>query len=427
MTINMIITLAVVILMIAVIMSDKLPFGAPALIACALLVVLNQATVADAFSGFVDKNVILICGFMVCMAGLQKTAFIYKLQNVLGNMAGKGGMKNYVLLLVAIMFAANFISGTAFYVLVLSVVATIPYKKELPNSRILMPAGMATYHGGWLPVNVALYVAIIGSLLESSGAEMTSISLTNYAIYKAVIAAVFLIWSLIGYRLLPDYDINEGKEVKEVKQDEWKAILTPVQEKIVYVGFILMIIGMLTLSMLPGEVGYCIPALIGGLYLCTGVINFKELLGQWFSPVCIMMASVIGVAATMSASGLTTLIGENVANALGATPAPIVIVLVFAVLTCVSSVFTGAAIGSAYIFGPIGISVAVQLGYDPTAVAFACGTVTWLNYVMPIDGLPALIMGMGKYKLTDFWKFQIPLWVISIVLTCIMSLVLYPM
>ena len=133
MTLNMILTTAVIVLMVAVIISDKLPFGAPPLIACALLVVLNQATVAEAYGGFVDKNVIMICGFMVCMAGFQKTKLISNIKNMLGIMAGKGGLKNYALLLLLIMFLTNFISGTAWYVLVLSVVSTIPYKKELPQ------------------------------------------------------------------------------------------------------------------------------------------------------------------------------------------------------------------------------------------------------------------------------------------------------
>ena len=94
MTISMIITLAIVVLMIAVIISDKLPFGAPALIACALLVVCKQADIATAFVGFTDKNVIMIMGFMVCTAALQKTVAIHKLKGVLGRIAGKGGMRS---------------------------------------------------------------------------------------------------------------------------------------------------------------------------------------------------------------------------------------------------------------------------------------------------------------------------------------------
>lgn len=72
----MIITLAIVIGMIVMIMSDKFAFGAPPLIACVLLVLTGCATMSEAFAGFVDKNVIMIAGFMVVMAALEKTSLI---------------------------------------------------------------------------------------------------------------------------------------------------------------------------------------------------------------------------------------------------------------------------------------------------------------------------------------------------------------
>ena len=74
MTIQMIITLAIVIGMIVMIMSDKFAFGAPPLIACVLLVLTGCATMSEAFAGFVDKNVIMIAGFMVVMAALGNPA-----------------------------------------------------------------------------------------------------------------------------------------------------------------------------------------------------------------------------------------------------------------------------------------------------------------------------------------------------------------
>lgn len=46
---------------------------------------------------------------------------------------------------------------------------------------------------------------------------------------------------------------------------------------------------------------------------------------------------------------------------------------------------------------------------------------------MPIDGLPALAMGMGKYKLTDFWKFMVPLWLINILAVVGSAVWLFPM
>jgi len=428
-TASMIITLAIVVAMIIAIISDKLPFGAPPLIACALLVVTNQATVAQAFGGFVDKNVIMIAGFMAAMAALQKTSFIASLKRALGNMAGKGGYKNYVLLLLMIMLIANFITGTAYYVLILSIVSTIPYNKKLPTSRIILPAGMATGFGGWIPISTAFFVGLMSSLLESSGAAGATVSITQFTIYRAIVSVLFLVWALIGYKLLPDRDISDtladAQKVDLAKEE--KRELSKFQEICVYVGFIIMIAGMILLGKLPNEVGYGIPGIVAGLFLCVGALKFKELLSNWFSPLIVMMAGVIGVATAMSNCGLTALLGEKIVGMLGTAPSPFVVVLVFAFITSISATFTGASFGSLFIFAPIGIAACMQLGYNPIAMAFALVPIAWINWAMPIDGLPAMAMGLGKYKLVEFWKFQVPLWIIQVVATSAIAVVMFPM
>jgi len=428
-TASMIITLAIVVAMIIAIISDKLPFGAPPLIACALLVVTNQATVAQAFGGFVDKNVIMIAGFMAAMAALQKTSFIASLKRALGIMAGKGGYKNYVLLLLMIMLIANFITGTAYYVLILSIVSTIPYNKKLPTSRIILPAGMATGFGGWIPISTAFFVGLMSSLLESSGAAGATVSITQFTIYRAIVSVLFLVWALIGYKLLPDRDISDtladAQKVDLAKEE--KRELSKFQEICVYVGFIIMIAGMILLGKLPNEVGYGIPGIVAGLFLCVGALKFKELLSNWFSPLIVMMAGVIGVATAMSNCGLTALLGEKIVGMLGTAPSPFVVVLVFAFITSISATFTGASFGSLFIFAPIGIAACMQLGYNPIAMAFALVPIAWINWAMPIDGLPAMAMGLGKYKLVEFWKFQVPLWIIQVVATSAIAVVMFPM
>ena len=190
MTIQMIITLAIVIGMIVMIMSDKFAFGAPPLIACVLLVLTGCATMSEAFAGFVDKNVILIAGFMVVMAALEKTSLIDKVKATMFNMASKGGYRNYILLLIVVMLGASVMSGTGYYVLVLSLVSTIPYNKNLPISKIFMPLGYATYNP-IVPVNMAFYVGLVASLLESSGVTGTAVPLLVSSGIKRVSSSAF--------------------------------------------------------------------------------------------------------------------------------------------------------------------------------------------------------------------------------------------
>ena len=415
MTLSMIITLAIVVLMVAVIISDKLPFGAPALIACALLVVTQQADVATAFSGFANNNVIMIMGFMVCTAALQKTTAIHKIKGLLNRVAKKGGVGGFVLLLFTIMVVGNFITGTAFYVLIISIIATIPYNKELPTSRILLPAAFCS--SGWLPNGAAMMIGIIASLVETTGHD-GSISVAMYCLVNVAWSAVYLVYSVIMHRFLPDRDISESTAAAAKEEDKFELTITKTQEKIIYVGYVVLLIGLVFLTTLPGEIGYGLPLVIAGVYLACGAISFKEMLNNMFSPVLIMMASVIGVAAAMNNSGLSTYLGNLVGGLMGENLSLFVLVLVFGFMTSICATFTGASFGSLFIFAPIGIALSVSYGYSPIPVAYACVTAAWINWFMPIDGLPALAMGTGKYKLTEFWTFILPLWVLKMLFTC---------
>lgn len=91
----MILALGILVLMIVLIMSDKMPFGAPPLLACLLLVVSGLSTVQQAFAGFVNPSVVMIAGFMVVMAALQKTRLISNVKSAMISLVNKGSYRSY--------------------------------------------------------------------------------------------------------------------------------------------------------------------------------------------------------------------------------------------------------------------------------------------------------------------------------------------
>ena len=170
MTLPMIIALAVTVLMIILIMVDKLPFGAPPLLALLLLVVFGVTDIKTAFGGFANPTIVMLASFMAIIAALQKTSFIVKFKQTMFNMASKGGFKAYVLLILIVMLGCSLFGtgSTAYYVLVIGLLSTLPYSKQLPPSRVLMPAGFAANHP-LLPFNTALQYGIVIAVLQSAG------------------------------------------------------------------------------------------------------------------------------------------------------------------------------------------------------------------------------------------------------------------
>lgn len=424
MTIEMILALGILVFMIVLIMSDKLAFGAPPLLACLLLVVTGLSTVQEAFAGFVNSSVIMVAGFMVVMAGLMKTSLIGRVQSTMISLVNRGGYKSYVLLLIVVMLGASLTGSgsTGYYVLILSLVSMIPYNKKMPTSKLMMPLGFATNHP-LLPFNCALFYGVTVSVLETAGYKET-ISMPKFAIVNFILAMGFLVWSLIAYRLLPDHPITEPGE--EDKKEEAEVIVLPAwKENLTIALFMLSVAGMMMMNTL-GDASYVIPGLAGAILLVINVLDFKEVRDSMGAPVILMMAGVIGVADALANTGFTAMIGDLVADTIGTNFHPFFLVLIFALLTSTCATFTGSNMGSVYIFAPIAIATTISLGLSPVAAATAVVISGWNGGYMPVDGMPAMIMGMGKYKLPEFWKYSVPMYLIRIVALTIGSVVVFP-
>lgn len=424
MTIEMILALGILVFMIVLIMSDKLAFGAPPLLACLLLVVTGLSTVQEAFAGFVNSSVIMVAGFMVVMAGLMKTSLIGRVQSTMISLVNRGGYKSYVLLLIVVMLGASLTGSgsTGYYVLILSLVSMIPYNKKMPTSKLMMPLGFATNHP-LLPFNCALFYGVTVSVLETAGYKET-ISMPKFAIVNFILAMGFLVWSLIAYRLLPDHPITEPGE--EDKKEEAEVIVLPAwKENLTIALFMLSVVGMMMMNTL-GDASYVIPGLAGAILLVINVLDFKEVRDSMGAPVILMMAGVIGVADALANTGFTAMIGDLVADTIGTNFHPFFLVLIFALLTSTCATFTGSNMGSVYIFAPIAIATTISLGLSPVAAATAVVISGWNGGYMPVDGMPAMIMGMGKYKLPEFWKYSVPMYLIRIVALTIGSVVVFP-
>ena len=136
MTTPMIIALAVTVFMIILIMLDKLPFGAPPLLAL-LLVVFGVTDIKTAFGGFSNSTIVMLASFMAIIAALQKTSFIVKFKDAIFKMASKGGFAAYVLLILIVMLGCSLFGtgSTAYYVLVIGLLSNLPYRRACPPPR----------------------------------------------------------------------------------------------------------------------------------------------------------------------------------------------------------------------------------------------------------------------------------------------------
>lgn len=424
MTTQMIIALAITALMVVLIMMDKLPFGAPPLLACLLLVIFGIADIKAAFGGFSNATIVMLAEFMAIIAALQKTSFIANFKKTMFKIANKGGIKAYMLMILIVMLGCSLFGtgSTAYYVMVIGFLSTLPYTKKLPPSKVVMTAGFAANHP-LIPFNTALQYGIVIAVLNSAGVA-ANIPVSKFAIVNLFLSLGFLLNCVIQYKFLPDHPIAASTDAA-VTEDAAPS-LPKWKEQVTYFVFILAVVGMLLQSKI-GDAGYAIAGISVGVILVTGVMDFKEIRDSISAPIILMSAGVIGVADALGSTGLTDLVGSTVANMLGTNVNPFVMIFVFCILTSVLATLTGSTIGTVYVFAPLAIATCTSLGLDPTAAACAIVISGWCGHFLPIDGMPAMVMGVGNYSSKEFCKFTIPQYFIRLLALTAGALLVFPM
>ena len=426
MTTQMIIALAITAFMVVLIMMDKLPFGAPPLLACLLLVIFGIADIKAAFGGFSNATIVMLAEFMAIIAALQKTSFIAAFKRTMFNIANKGGLKAYLLMILIVMLGCSLFGtgSTAYYVMVIGLLSTLPYSKKLPPSKVVMTAGFAANHP-LIPFNTALQYGIVIAVLNSAGV-MAQVSVAKFAVVNFFLSVGFLLNCVIQYKFLPDHPISAASEDAAKVQEAAAVSLPKWKENVTYIVFVVAVIGMLLQSTI-GDAGYAIAGLSVAVILVTGVMDFKEIRDAISAPIILMSAGVIGVADALGSTGLTDLVGSTVANMLGTNVNPFVMIFVFWILTSVLATLTGSTIGTVYVFAPLAIATCTSLGLDPTAAACAIVISGWCGHFLPIDGMPAMVMGVGNYSSKEFCKFTIPQYFIRLLFLTAGALIVFPM
>ena len=415
-------TITLIFLAFAVVMfvTEKIPLAVTSMIVCIGLVITGVLNVNDAFSGFINSNVILFVAMFIVGGALFETG----MANEIGSLVTKFA-KTERSLIIAIMLIVGLMSGvlsnTGTAAILIPVVIGIAAKSGYKRSRLLMPLVFAAAMGGNLSLIGAPGNMIAQSALEPLG---LSFGFFEYAVVGLpILIAGILFYATIGFRILPNHDTEEDDSIFDETQDfgsvpKWKKVLS-------LVILIATLMGMIFEEQIG--VKLCITGCVGALLLIlTGVISEKDALKSIDLKTIFLFGGTLSLAKALEVTGAGELIADKVIGALGDHPSPVFFTLVVFLLCCVMTNFMSNTATTA-LMAPICLSIAQGMGADPRAVLMACVIGGSCAYVTPI-GMPAntMVVGAGNYKFIDYAKSGLPLIVIATVISMIILPIAFP-
>ena len=413
-------TITLIFLAFAVVMfvTEKIPLAVTSMIVCIGLVITGVLNVNDAFSGFINSNVILFVAMFIVGGALFETGMANEIGSLVTKFAkSERGLIVAIMVIVGVMsgFLSN--TGTAAVLIPIGIAAKSGYKR----SRLLMPLVFAAAMGGNLSLIGAPGNMIAQSALEPLG---LSFGFFEYAVVGLpILIAGILFYATIGFRILPNHDTEEDDSIFDETQDfgsvpKWKKVLS-------LVILIATLMGMIFEEQIG--VKLCITGCVGALLLIlTGVISEKDALKSIDLKTIVLFGGTLSLAKALEVTGAGELIADKVIGALGDHPSPVFFTLVVFLLCCVMTNFMSNTATTA-LMAPICLSIAQGMGADPRAVLMACVIGGSCAYVTPI-GMPAntMVVGAGNYKFIDYAKSGLPLIVIATVISMIILPIAFP-
>ena len=415
-------TITLIFLSFAVVMfvTEKIPLAVTSMIVCIGLVITGVLNINDAFSGFINSNVILFVAMFIVGGALFETGMANEIGSLVTKFAkSERGLIVAIMVIVGVM--SGFLSNTGTAAVLIPVVIGIAAKSGYKRSRLLMPLVFAAAMGGNLSLIGAPGNMIAQSALEPLG---LSFGFFEYAVVGLpILIAGILFYATIGFRILPNHDTEEDDSIFDETQDfgsvpKWKKVLS-------LVILIATLMGMIFEEQIG--VKLCITGCVGALLLIlTGVISEKDALKSIDLKTIFLFGGTLSLAKALEVTGAGELIADKVIGALGDHPSPVFFTLVVFLLCCVMTNFMSNTATTA-LMAPICLSIAQGMGADPRAVLMACVIGGSCAYVTPI-GMPAntMVVGAGNYKFIDYAKSGLPLIVIATVISMIILPIAFP-
>ena len=263
------ITLLILVLTIVAFITGKIPFSVISAGIMLSLIMTGVMEPAEAFSGFINTNVVMFVAMFVIGAGLTKTSLIDKAEQLVVRYKDNPKMLIF-LACIASSLLASITSATATAAIMISLLVGIANEIGTSRSKLLYPA-MAC-------ANIATSMTFLGQgasnitwidIMAKAGAP-NELYIWDFTIARIPLLVVSILYmTFVGYKLMPDIDNNTFVDGGHTGRKSAK--LSPIKEKIAIIIIVVTILAMLFESVIgiPMYIGFHSSA--DNLFICRGV------------------------------------------------------------------------------------------------------------------------------------------------------------
>lgn len=421
---QMYIVLGLLVFMIAMFFTHKVPYGVTTMTCCVMLALTGVFDISTAFSGLANKTTILIaCMFTVAYA-FGKTSLINKVRNSMERIKGKSGLGFIVFLFLVTIVLSQLMGRTAIVSIVALFLVSLDDKDEICASRMIFAAFAVM--AAWslkFPVGLGATMSPTANAYYEGIISNPALMLLPGDFIKVsfIPATALTIYALFAWKSIPRHAVNTS-DVKEVKET---AAISRHDEIIINIVFIGVLLGFIFGAKI-GSLMYVIPAAGVLVLLYTKTLTAKETVDSLTGDMVWMIAGVLVMSDAIGRSGVGDMIGNGLLVLLGDKPSGIFVLFVFAVTAIVMTTFMSNT-GTAAVLTPIAASLSMVAGMDPRGIVLIINIASIMAIAFPSGSAEcALAFAIGQHEPGKLLKFTLPYLLIAVVTLVISASIFFP-
>ncbi len=421
---QMYIVLGLLVFMIAMFFTHKVPYGVTTMTCCVMLALTGVFDISTAFSGLANKTTILIaCMFTVAYA-FGKTSLINKVRNSMERIKGKSGLGFIVFLFLVTIVLSQLMGRTAIVSIVALFLVSLDDKDEICASRMIFAAFAVM--AAWslkFPVGLGATMSPTANAYYEGIISNPALMLLPGDFIKVsfIPATALTIYALFAWKSIPRHGVNTS-DVKEVKET---AAISRRDEMIINIVFIGVLLGFIFGAKI-GSLMYVIPAAGVLVLLYTKTLTAKETVDSLTGDMVWMIAGVLVMSDAIGRSGVGDMIGNGLLVLLGDKPSGIFVLFVFAVTAIVMTTFMSNT-GTAAVLTPIAASLSMVAGMDPRGIVLIINIASIMAIAFPSGSAEcALAFAIGQHEPGKLLKFTLPYLLIAVVTLVISASIFFP-
>ncbi len=201
MTVQLVSTLVVVLVAIALLLSERLRADLVALLVVVALGVAGILTPREAFSGFASSAVVTIVSIFVLTEALRITGMTERAGRLLERVAGTSESRLVIVIMLAGATLSLLMNNIAAAAILLPAISGLARRNRISPARLLMPLAFATILGGMATLFTTTNIVVSGIL---RGLNLPGFGVLDFAPVGIPIVVVGIVYMAVwGRRLLP--------------------------------------------------------------------------------------------------------------------------------------------------------------------------------------------------------------------------------